>query len=312
MRLHCIVVAISVLVTLRAEAGGRRHSIYSADSRLLAETAVSVALQAPIEQEYVWFGEMPVAQFDGALGEVRWTMADHHATPLLQTSAASTVVWRAEHEPFGTLWLEQNGTGLRQPLRFPGQVADATSGERVYNVHRWYRPHWGRYTQADPIGLAGGANLFAYALDNPISWTDPDGLKVRMCCRPLIAGGHHCFFQFSDSNNNKPLGYHGPQDPWNYIRGVFGAKTGSVVENHVLDRDEATDDTCGDWAEDRCLGPDTCVRREGAAYPSPSRYGGMLTGPNSNTFAFYVARRCGIDTVDDVWAPGKNADPPGR
>jgi hypothetical protein len=42
--------------------------------------------------------------------------------------------------------------------------------------HRWYDNRSGRYTQADPIGLAGGANLYGYAGANPTRRVDPNGL----------------------------------------------------------------------------------------------------------------------------------------
>lgn len=47
--------------------------------------------------------------------------------------------------------------------------------EHSYNIFRWYRSGWGRYTQADPIGL-GGSNLYSYANSNPTMYRDPLGL----------------------------------------------------------------------------------------------------------------------------------------
>ncbi|WP_258865507.1 RHS repeat-associated core domain-containing protein, partial [Escherichia marmotae] len=44
-----------------------------------------------------------------------------------------------------------------------------------YNLHRYYDPDVGRFIVTDPIGLAGGLNLYAYA-PNPLSWIDPLGL----------------------------------------------------------------------------------------------------------------------------------------
>ncbi|WP_238158696.1 RHS repeat-associated core domain-containing protein, partial [Trabulsiella odontotermitis] len=42
---------------------------------------------------------------------------------------------------------------------------------------RYYDPECGRFTTQDPIGLAGGLNLYQYA-PNPIGWIDPLGLAT--------------------------------------------------------------------------------------------------------------------------------------
>ncbi len=45
--------------------------------------------------------------------------------------------------------------------------------------HRFYDPSIGRYIIADPIGLAGGMNLYAYVGGNPVNAYDPEGLRVK-------------------------------------------------------------------------------------------------------------------------------------
>ncbi|PWJ72511.1 UNVERIFIED_ORG: RHS repeat-associated protein [Pantoea agglomerans] len=55
-----------------------------------------------------------------------------------------------------------------------GQYFDAETGLH-YNRFRYYDPDAGRFVSQDPIGLAGGVNLYQYA-PNPLSWVDPLGL----------------------------------------------------------------------------------------------------------------------------------------
>ena len=67
------------------------------------------------------------------------------------------------------------GPGFVQNLRMQGQYLDRETGLH-YNLFRYYDPDSGRFTQQDPIGLAGGINLYQYA-PNALSWIDPWGLS---------------------------------------------------------------------------------------------------------------------------------------
>jgi len=176
---------LSLSVTAEAAVGAaRRYSIYSPELRLIAESETTSATTPRVAYEYIWFNGQPLAQVSSATGEVSWYFDDHLSTPILQTNANGSVVWRVEREPYGARYAVRAGGDRYQPLALPGQEEDAT-GERSYNVYRWYRSGWGRYTQADPIGIRGGYNLFQYGASDPIDAMDPLGLEIRRCFRPF-------------------------------------------------------------------------------------------------------------------------------
>jgi RHS repeat-associated protein len=56
----------------------------------------------------------------------------------------------------------------------PVQGRDGTG--QLYRRNRYYDPGTGRFTQEDPIGLAGGLNLYGYANGDPVNFSDPFGL----------------------------------------------------------------------------------------------------------------------------------------
>jgi RHS repeat-associated protein len=135
-------------------------------------------------REYVWFENMPVAMFspDPAAATnpplIYFIHPDHLNTPRAVVDKANKIRWRWLAEPFGTTAPETNPSALgvfTQPLRFPGQYADAESS-LFYNWNRYYDPTTGRYIESDPIGLARGLNTYAYVGGNPIGYMDRRGL----------------------------------------------------------------------------------------------------------------------------------------
>lgn len=86
------------------------------------------------------------------------------------------------HTPWGEA-TGPEGAATSTPIRFRGQYADEETG-LFYNRHRYYDPRVGRYISADPIGVQGGINVFAYARNCPTSGIDPDGLMYSVIKGP--------------------------------------------------------------------------------------------------------------------------------
>lgn len=171
----------------------QRHYLYTPELNLLAETTEAVTASS-VAHEYLWFGGAPIAQVDVAANSVAYTFTDHIGTPLVQTDAGGLVLWRAEHEPYGSIFSLRAGSARHQPLRFPGQEAEQfdtqTNGvtERSYNIFRWYRSAWLRYSQSDPLGLRASLNGFEYGRQNPLMFHDALGLlSFGQSCRGFEA-----------------------------------------------------------------------------------------------------------------------------
>ena len=133
--------------------------------------------------------------------------SDHLGTPRLVTNDTNTPIWQwpysafGNNKPTGVLKAKANPKGVltNNPvllratnatefnLRFPGQYADEEAGN-FYNYFRNYDSKTGRYTQACPIGLGGGLNRFAYTEANPISYSDPLGLRMMSGVRDWFYG----------------------------------------------------------------------------------------------------------------------------
>ena len=68
-----------------------------------------------------------------------------------------------------------NAQGFGASAGESGNVPDVS-----YFRNRYYDQRSGRFLQEDPIGLAGGTNLYGYVGNNPATYTDPFGLVVRL------------------------------------------------------------------------------------------------------------------------------------
>jgi RHS repeat-associated protein len=68
-----------------------------------------------------------------------------------------------------------------------GYYTDAETGLQLL-THRYYDPNTGRFLTRDPSGYSGGANLYGYAVNNPVNLIDPLGRSGTLVW-PLVLGG---------------------------------------------------------------------------------------------------------------------------
>jgi RHS repeat-associated protein len=162
---------------------GPYRYVYDTAGHLIGEYDTNNTLR----QETVYLGDMPIAVVKpgATAGSVATynVHADHLNTPRAVLDSANTVVWRWDNtDPFGGNAANSNPDGdsvtFDYNLRFPGQYYDKETGLH-YNGRRYYDPQSGRYLTPDPIGLAGGMNVYGYVGGNPVSGIDPLGLTQR-------------------------------------------------------------------------------------------------------------------------------------
>ncbi|MDP9939108.1 RHS repeat-associated protein [Pseudomonas sp. 3400] len=106
---------------------------------------------------------------------LRYYHTDPNGLPQQLTEDDGRCIWQARYQVWGNTLAEQQESFFveEQNLRFQGQYLDRETGLH-YNTFRFYDPDIGRFISPDPIGLAGGINLFQYAPE-PFGWVDPWG-----------------------------------------------------------------------------------------------------------------------------------------
>ena len=120
----------------------------------------------------------PLARIDGTGDpDIYWFHCQPNGTPERMTDREGHIRWEGQNSAWGKLLHESipQETGYAQNLRMQGQYLDRETGLH-YNLFRYYDPDSARFTQQDPIGLAGGINLYQYA-PNALGWVDPWGLS---------------------------------------------------------------------------------------------------------------------------------------
>lgn len=101
-------------------------------------------------------------------------LTDQLGSTVALANSSGTVATTYGYDPYGVT--STAGAANDNQYQFTGRQNDGTG--LYYYRARYYNPAWGRFVSEDPIGLAGGFNLYAYVGGNPVGLTDPLGLYV--------------------------------------------------------------------------------------------------------------------------------------
>jgi len=95
--------------------------------------------------------------------------------PNQQSDGTGTLQTQYTYEPFG--YATQTGSASTSSYKYTGREDDG-SGLDYYRA-RYYHPRLQRFIAEDPLGFSGGdVNLYAYAFQNPVMFSDALGLDA--------------------------------------------------------------------------------------------------------------------------------------
>ncbi|MDR4470593.1 MAG: hypothetical protein MRJ68_20205, partial [Nitrospira sp.] len=106
---------------------------------------------------------------------VRALLPDALGSTVALGDNTGTLQTQYTYEPFGVT--SQTGEANTNSYKFTGREDDGSS--LYYYRARYYQPQFQRFVSEDPIGFLGGANLYSYVDNGPITFGDPFGLAPK-------------------------------------------------------------------------------------------------------------------------------------
>lgn len=155
------------LVQKRVNGSSSSYFLWDGDN-LLAELNGSASA---INAEYSYYPGLdhPHALIKG--GTRYYARRDGLGSVLALTDSAKVVKRTYTYDDWGLLTAGYDSAGFNgvDRMRWKGALWLGGEVDVYYMRHRWYEPSTGRFLSEDPIGLAGGMNLFVYAGNEPAS-----------------------------------------------------------------------------------------------------------------------------------------------
>ena len=107
---------------------------------------------------------------------------DHLGNPAAITNENGEVVWKADYEPFGEVFNEEE-IEIGNKFGYNTKELDKNTNLLYYGA-RFYDSDIGRFTTADTVkgslGNPQSLNRYSYVLNNPLKYVDPDGCRISI------------------------------------------------------------------------------------------------------------------------------------
>jgi RHS repeat-associated protein len=148
-----------------------KTNYYYSGFQRLADYDASVSTPGTLLNRYVYGTGMDEVLIQVTSGGTKiYYQQNQQGSVIATTNSSGTVLNRYTYGPFGE---SASLTGVTHG--YTGQRYDAETGLYYYKM-RYYSPKIGRFLQPDPIGMAGGINLYCYVGNSPTTANDPLGL----------------------------------------------------------------------------------------------------------------------------------------
>lgn len=134
--------------------------------------------------------DTPLVWYEGATTtSPQYLYADRQGSIVAITDASGNVAGVNAYDEYGIPNAANTGR-----FQYTGQTWLPELGMYHYKA-RIYSPTLGRFLQTDPIGYAGGANLYAYVGNDPLNLTDPLGLQEATAVEDVVVTGRRSWWR---------------------------------------------------------------------------------------------------------------------
>ena len=163
--------------TSRIEGSTTNYFVYNGN-----QVAADLDGTGNLLRTYVWgYGIDNLLSFtDHTTSNTYYGIKDHQNSVIALVDDAGSVVESYKYDAYGNTTIYDsnhqsiNSSTVGNRYLFQGREYDSSTG-LYYFRSRWYDSSSGRWLSKDPVGIAGGLNLYAAFRNNPINRIDPNG-----------------------------------------------------------------------------------------------------------------------------------------